>query len=748
MVKLSNVSKFYYNKGVVASGFSKVNLELEVGEFVVITGESGSGKSTLLNVISGLDTYEEGEMYINGEETSHYGEAEFEEYRKKYIGNIFQHFNLVNSYTVYQNVELVLLLNGYKKKEIKDKVLDIIDKVGLKKFINRKVSKLSGGQKQRVAIARALAKETSIIVADEPTGNLDSESSASVLELLHEVAKEKLVIVVTHNYEQVEKYTTRKIKMHDGKIVEDKKIIKVDSNIKAKEMFYKDMTKLNELKIGLRNTFNVFNKFILLLLVFWFLTVSVIAQYASIKSSKHDEELVGFNQAFSTTDTNRIIIKKNDLTAFTELDYENIKKIENIDIIYKNDLSLDIYTSITSDSKQFYYGRSKLVSEFNGKLTHGRMPEKENEIIIQYYSDEPTLSKNYTKVLNHEFILGEMNGFEPMDRYKVVVTGIYLYQDVITFNQNESQEPTFYGSEKFVDEVTKDRILSAIKTETTINGKKYKSEQYMSNFKVIPSKYVPRDEVYVSETFKVFCKNYNCLKKNIDIEIKDLYFTENLSVKVTKEYNIKNFHKIFKEKKYDSYYESIFVNYDQYFELLDKGYFQSSVFVKDPIKIEQTMADLENLDLTVMAIKDIIVLPFGDDIRAIGEIIKFTFIGILMISLFFIAYFVVRLILKSRNIYYSTIRILGASKKVTETLLKIELVTVTNLAYIIFLILMILVKQNIINYPYITKITKFLILRDYIIIYMILIMMSILISNRTSRKLFQKSALSTYRDEV
>ena len=121
IIKLKNVSKFYYSKGVIASGFSRVNLEFKMGEFVVITGESGSGKSTLLNVISGLDSYEEGEMYINGEETSHYTEADFEDYRRRYIGNIFQSFNLVNSYTVYQNIELVMLLNGAKRKILKIK---------------------------------------------------------------------------------------------------------------------------------------------------------------------------------------------------------------------------------------------------------------------------------------------------------------------------------------------------------------------------------------------------------------------------------------------------------------------------------------------------------------------------------------------------------------------------------------------------------------------------------------------------
>src|SRR5574344_3170239 len=133
MIELKNVSKYYYNKGIIASGFTKVSLKFDKGEFVAITGESGSGKSTLLNVISGLDSYEEGEMYINGNETSHYTEKDYEIYRKKYIGNIFQNFNLVNSYTVYQNIELVLLLNGKKKKDIKDKVLELIKLVGLYK---------------------------------------------------------------------------------------------------------------------------------------------------------------------------------------------------------------------------------------------------------------------------------------------------------------------------------------------------------------------------------------------------------------------------------------------------------------------------------------------------------------------------------------------------------------------------------------------------------------------------------------
>ena len=223
MIELHNVSKFYSNKDTVSTGFSKVDLNLDMGEFVVITGESGSGKSTLLNVISGLDSYEEGELFIAGEDTSGYRTEDYERYRKKYIGNIFQDFNLVNSYTVYQNVELSMMLSGMPRSEQKQNIPEYIEMVDMTAYTKTKASKLSGGQKQRVAIARALAKNAPVIVADEPTGNLDSASAEKVMETLHRISKDRLVVIVTHNYEQAAPYVTRKITMHDGRIIEDKK---------------------------------------------------------------------------------------------------------------------------------------------------------------------------------------------------------------------------------------------------------------------------------------------------------------------------------------------------------------------------------------------------------------------------------------------------------------------------------------------------------------------------------------------
>ena len=144
-IELKRVSKYYAGEDSVSMGFSRIDLNLDIGEFVAITGESGSGKSTLLNVISGLDTYEEGEMFVCGEDTSAYSTEDYELYRKTYIGNIFQDFNLINSYTVYQNIEVVMLLSGKKKSEIKRRAYELIDLVGLSKYRRTKVSKLSGG---------------------------------------------------------------------------------------------------------------------------------------------------------------------------------------------------------------------------------------------------------------------------------------------------------------------------------------------------------------------------------------------------------------------------------------------------------------------------------------------------------------------------------------------------------------------------------------------------------------------------
>ncbi len=228
LLALKDIGKIYVSEGSVAVGIRGVNLSFDKGEFVAITGKSGSGKSTLLNVISGMDSYEEGELFIEGQSTSHYLQADWEEYREKYISFIFQDYNIIESFTVLQNVELALM-HIEDKKERRRRAVELLERVGLGDRMRQKGSKLSGGQKQRTVIARALAKDSPIILADEPTGNLDSVTSAEIIELLKEVSRDKLLIVVTHNFEQVEAHATRHVRIYDGAVESDHVLAKPET---------------------------------------------------------------------------------------------------------------------------------------------------------------------------------------------------------------------------------------------------------------------------------------------------------------------------------------------------------------------------------------------------------------------------------------------------------------------------------------------------------------------------------------
>lgn len=223
-LSLQNISMYYHSGNNIVPGIVGVNLEFRKGEFVVITGESGSGKSTLLNIISALAPYHDGEMYINGEETSAYSEEDWENYRREHIGFIFQEYNLIKSYTVLENVMSAVLLRGIGRTEAQEQAKGYIEKVGLGEMLHRKASRLSSGQKQRLAIARALAKDTDMIVADEPTGNLDSENGKQIVELLAELSKERLVLMVSHNVEEATGYATRRVRIHASHVVADQKL--------------------------------------------------------------------------------------------------------------------------------------------------------------------------------------------------------------------------------------------------------------------------------------------------------------------------------------------------------------------------------------------------------------------------------------------------------------------------------------------------------------------------------------------
>ena len=221
MLQIEHVSKQYKTGDFVQQALDDVSVNLRDNEFVAILGPSGSGKTTLLNIIGGLDRYDSGDLIINGTSTKKYKDRDWDSYRNHTVGFVFQSYNLIPHQTILSNVELALTISGVSRKERHTRAVKALEQVGLGEHVNKRPNQLSGGQMQRVAIARALVNNPSILLADEPTGALDSETSVQIMDLLKEVAKDRLVVMVTHNPELAHQYATRIVELHDGVILSD-----------------------------------------------------------------------------------------------------------------------------------------------------------------------------------------------------------------------------------------------------------------------------------------------------------------------------------------------------------------------------------------------------------------------------------------------------------------------------------------------------------------------------------------------
>ncbi|MBR3210875.1 MAG: ATP-binding cassette domain-containing protein [Bacilli bacterium] len=241
MLEIKKISKTYITGDLKQVALNRVSLNFRDCEFVSILGPSGSGKTTLLNIIGGLDHYDEGDLVINSISTKKYKSKDWDSYRNHTIGFVFQNYNLIPHQTILSNVELALTISGISKKERRKRALSALKEVGLKEQAHKRPNQMSGGQMQRVAVARALVNNPDILLADEPTGALDSATSKQVMELLAKIAKDRLVIMVTHNPEIAEEYSTRIVKLKDGKVIDDSNPFKI--NRKQTVVFYKNLGK-------------------------------------------------------------------------------------------------------------------------------------------------------------------------------------------------------------------------------------------------------------------------------------------------------------------------------------------------------------------------------------------------------------------------------------------------------------------------------------------------------------------------
>ena len=432
LLELKNIGKIYVSESNVAVGIRGVNLTFDRGEFVAVTGKSGSGKSTLLNVISGMDTYEEGELLVEGEPTSHFMQKDWEEYRKQYVSFIFQDYNIIESFTVLQNVELALM-NVEDPRARRAKALELLRRVGLEKHIHHKGSKLSGGQKQRTVIARALAKDSPIILADEPTGNLDSRSSGEIIELLREVSRDKLVIVVTHNFEQVEAYATRHIRIFDGAVELDHRVCPtaqepaapVSDAGPAAQAPSAPPTAVRRATHTLRNglilgrvRFTATPKLSVFLCILMTVTALVLSMVTSLTASSSN---LFKERTMFTHVPGRVVIVRQDGQIITDEELEKLAADLGATDYLHYDSMLDHSVGLRIGDDYDWYQFSFGYPAESIDLDVGRYPEADNEVILE-------VPISFRKHLGDgEFLETDLPLFDGMANYKVV--GVRYFYD-------------------------------------------------------------------------------------------------------------------------------------------------------------------------------------------------------------------------------------------------------------------------------------------------------------------------------
>ncbi len=422
MLKLENITKIYEGKNFKQIALNDVTLAFRNNEFVSILGPSGSGKTTLLNIIGGLDKYTYGNLIIDGVSTRKYKERDWNNYRSNKVGFIFQSYNLINHQTVLSNVLLSLNIAGKPKKESIKLAKKVLKDVGLENYIKKKPKELSGGQMQRVAIARALVTNPDIILCDEPTGALDSQTSIQIMELLKEISKEKLVIMVTHNVTLANKYSDRVIALNDGVITYDTSPYKVEyyslKKIKTKR---KTMNKFTSLSLSFNNLLTKKSRTLLtsfagsigIIGIALVLSLSKGTQKYINKIEKNTfskypisimESYIDYQNMFDKENesckngsicsindlTNNVVNdnKINSISKFSNILKQNYENINNytLDINYNYNIDLNIYKDnklIENSSlyfKEFFNNNSPLLKEYT--LIYGKLPEKYNEIVI------------------------------------------------------------------------------------------------------------------------------------------------------------------------------------------------------------------------------------------------------------------------------------------------------------------------------------------------------------------------------
>ncbi len=691
MIKLDGVSKYYATANNVAMGLQNVSCELNLNEIVAIVGQSGSGKSTFLNVITGVDSFEDGEITFNNEALSGFTKEELEDYRRNNVSFIFQNYNLVDSYTVLQNVMLPLIIKGMPKKEAKEKALEIIKEVGLEKRFNHKGTKLSGGEKQRVVIARALASDSKILACDEPTGNLDSKTGEEIIKLIKKVAKNRLVLIVTHNYEQIKDIATRLVRIHDGSIVEDKILSNVINEEQTEESIPLDkMKRKQHFMISLMNILSTPKKSIFIFLVLFVISFIMMTLYSNIKTIETTNYSY-YSSNYINMSPNRYIITKKDKTSINMEDFKDLDEnrlIKNSEFEDASRYYLNIY-----DYTEGFYCASYVNTS---KIEHlGTLDVKDNEIALgvsksswNYYAD----------ILN-----------ETVNGYKIV--GIFEYY--------ENQSSKFiYGNFK---------TLSNLYPSYSNLYLVYGDYQYFNNLQINEDLNDNQINLYIPNT-----TDTEYLKREIAIENKNKsYKADFLNISILQSSTGKNY---------------ATMNSKTYQKIYDQCNLQISYYTIDQNEVTKINELLKGSDyvLTCPALYN-----SGDSImtKILTNFMKLTMTLVSFVAICF-AYLFSALILSrvfaTKVKDYTILRVLGNTKKDLSNILIYEMLLIGFCSSILMIMLALISKFNP-NFMF--GIGAPLNFFDIIVFTVLVLIFSYFMARRFNRKLFKNTVQSSLKEE-
>ena len=720
MIRLENVSKYYASgDNNVSLGLHNISLEMKKGEIIGIVGESGSGKSTFLNVVSGLDTFEDGEVYYGDTPVSNFTPEELGEFRKNHIGFIFQNYNLIDSYTVLQNVLMPLLIKGVTGKEAKEKAKEIIKKVGLEHRINHKGTKLSGGEKQRCVIARALASDSEILACDEPTGNLDSKTGREIIELIKEVAKDKLVLIVTHNYDELKDIITRRLTFADGNLIEDKDLTsyEAENDELSPNSTYKFSFK-EKLKLASKDILSTPKKTILSFLIFIAISAFVAYLYTGLltyKNSYSDPSI------FSNSLNNRYIVYEKDkpfnYDDFKDGNYYNYANIEDEEFSFSCD-------SVSKGSFYYKYDLSDV------KLKKGRMPEADNEIIIGVpeqalqtcYKNSVTISL-FPKYYNDDGLIN-------IDDSKYEVVGYYNIPD--TSMNTYLITGTDYLKNKLVDSYLAYDFYS-------------KTGSFWLNESVLSTQIKINNEVEKNVINFYFSKELEGKIDNISNLINIKYRNEVIDTYKTIDKSKYNINILYEVTSYDSYGSKVELNYETLKDLSKEINPYISIYLTDQAKIDNVYQTLGNKGYGVCNAKEA-YLNEDISIASIFNTILYAFyiIGVLFafIVVFLISYFVLARIYSVKNKDYTVFRTLGMDKKDMASIVRIQTVIQSMIAAI-FVIIVALITY-LIGKPVIKGFNRIGVLG--VIVYLIFMFIySLFFAQKFNKKLYKFSVSKTFR---